>query len=338
MHVDEVQQRVAGQIEEHSLLGPGQQVTALVSGGPDSSCLHHVLGALGYAVSAVHVNHGLRGAESDGDAAHCAKVLGASIVDGRVENPTEARLRDARYGLSAAAGAAAATRATGHTASDQVETVLQRLVSSGTTRGIPVRREDGVVRPLLSIWREETVAYCRGVGLPFRTDSSNASTQRGRIRDTILPLLRELHPAADENILRSLEASDRLPRRVERGLAELLRSKAGSRRLDLGSGVTAVREYERVWLERSPVRLVQTVEWSGWQLEARLTGLVVRGWRPGDRLGSDGAKLQDLFVAAKVPASEREAWPLVSHRGLVVFVPGIASAPGYEDAVVAARK
>ncbi len=61
-------------------------------------------------------------------------------------------------------------RATGHTLSDQVETILFRLASSGNTRGIKVRREDGVVRPLLCVWREETEAFCRERGLAWRTD------------------------------------------------------------------------------------------------------------------------------------------------------------------------
>lgn len=331
--VRNLQERVAGYVAANELLEPGQAVTALVSGGPDSSCLHHVLGALGYDVHAVHVNHNLRGAESDADARHCVAVFGARVVDGHVDDPTESNLRDARY-----AGTAGVLRATGHTASDQVETVLQRLVSSGTTRGIPARRDDGVVRPLLCVWRHETESYCRSVGLEVRTDSSNEDTKRGLVRHQILPLLRELHPAADENILRSIEAADRLPRRIERGVAELLRSPEGSQRLDLGSGVTAVREYEHVWLERSPVRLEQPLDWSGWRLEARVDGLVVRGWRPGDRLGAGGTKLQDLFVDAKVPPSEREAWPLVADGDQIVVVPGIACAPGYEHAVVAVRK
>jgi tRNA(Ile)-lysidine synthase len=337
MDVVQAQRRVADHIEAHGLMAPGAQVAALVSGGPDSSCLHHVLGALGYDISAIHVNHKLRGADADIDAEHCARELGATVLECPVDNPTEARLRDARYEASAAA-VGAVLRATGHTASDQVETVLQRLVSSGTTRGIPVHRSDSVVRPILCLWREETVSYCKEVGLGVRVDSTNPATKRGILRETIIPLLRELHPAAEQNILRTLEPSERLPRSVERGIGELLRSPAGSRRIDLGSGVTAVREYERIWLESSPVRLEQSLEWSGWRLEPRREGLVVRGWRPGDRLGADGEKLQDLFVKARVPASEREAWPLIAHRGHIVVVPGIACAPGYEDAVVAARK
>src|SRR5207247_8658345 len=88
------------------------------------------------------------------------------------------------------------------TASEQVETVLDRLVASGSTKGIKPRREDGVVRPLLEVWRDETEEYCRARGLAFRTDTSNAETKRGLIRTEILPRLRELHPAADQNLLR----------------------------------------------------------------------------------------------------------------------------------------
>src|SRR5581483_4847190 len=172
---------------------------------------------------------GLRGAESDADARFCAETLGAEVV--RVEPArTEARLRELRYGV-----AAGRLRATGHTASDQVETILYRLVSSGRPTGIKPRREDGVVRPLLPVWREETEAYCRAEGLPFRRDSSNPDTKRGLIRDEILPLLRRLHPAADENLLRALDERRTLPP----ALAELLDAPVGSRRVDLGGGVQA---------------------------------------------------------------------------------------------------
>ena len=170
-------------------------VTCLVSGGADSTCLWHALRALGYDVSAVHVHHGVRGADADADAEHCARVLGARVV--RVEPAaTEAALRELRYAATAGLG----LRATGHTASDQVETVLYRLVSSGSTRGIKVRREDGVVRPLLDVRREETAAYCLEHGLAVRVDATNPDTKRGLIRDEILPLLRRLHPGADANL------------------------------------------------------------------------------------------------------------------------------------------
>src|SRR5262249_22070766 len=156
-------------------------------------------------------------------------------------------------------------RATGHTASDQVETVLYRLVASGAAKGIKPRREDGVVRPLLTVWRDETEAYCRAEGLEFRVDSSNPGTKRGLIRDEILPRLRALHPAADRNLLRSAEGE---PSALER----LLASVSGSERLDLGGGLTVAREYRQVWLEHTPVALVGEVSWGDWRIASDLPG------------------------------------------------------------------
>src|SRR5207248_9678507 len=139
-------------------------------------CLWHVLRGLGYRVSPLHVDHGLRGAESDEDARFCRERFGAEVVHAPPAR-TEAELRDLRYSY-----ARDRLRATGHTLSDQAETVLYRLAASGTAKGIKPKREDGVVRPLLPLWREETVAYCKAVGLPFREDSSNPDTKRGLIR------------------------------------------------------------------------------------------------------------------------------------------------------------
>ncbi|MBV8258581.1 MAG: tRNA lysidine(34) synthetase TilS, partial [Actinobacteria bacterium] len=215
-------------------------------------------------------------------------------------------------------------RATGHTASDQVETILYRLVSRGAPTGMAPRRDDGVVHPLLPVWREETEAYCREHGLAFRVDATNPDTKRGLIRDRILPLLRELHPAADENLLRALDARETLPP----ALAELLAAPAGSKRVDLGGGLQAVREYDRLWLERGPVDLDGEVRWGEWVIRSRMEGLRVRGWRPGDRLAGRSRKIQDVFVDAKIPRSEREAWPLVVRGDEVVAVPGIVEHPG----------
>jgi tRNA(Ile)-lysidine synthase len=319
----DLEQRVEAFVREHDLIPRGRDVTCMVSGGADSTCLWHVLGVLGYRVSAVHVNHGLRGEESEEDARFCADVLGAEVVEAFASRPaTEAALRDLRYEVTAGHG----LRATGHTASDQVETVLYRLVASGSTKGIKPRREDGVVRPLLPVWREETEAYCDAHGLPFRRDSSNSGTARGLIRDEILPLLRRLHPGADRNLLALAGERPRLPRRLEQTLAELLASTDGTKLADLGNGVRAVREYDEL-------RLEGVVAFGPWKLESSRPGLVVRARRPGDRLAGRRKKVQDLFVDAKVPARERDAWPLVVSGGEVVSVPGIADAPGWEGSV-----
>jgi tRNA(Ile)-lysidine synthetase-like protein len=307
--------RVEEFVRRHDLIAPGGEITCLVSGGPDSTCLWHVLRELGYSVSALHVNHGLRGPESDEDARFCAERLGAEVVDGR-GGKTEEEWRDIRYAF-----ATDRLRATGHTASDQVETVLYRLVASGAPKGIKPRREDGVVRPLLPVWREETEDYCRAEGLEFRTDRSNRETKRGLIRDEILPRLRELHPGADRNLLRLAEGEPS-------ALEGLLASTTGSKRLDLGGGLTAVREYEGVWLERTPVALQGEVSWGEWRIASDLPGLKVRAWRAGDRLAGRAKKIQDVFVDAKIPRSARETWPLVVRGDEVVAVPGIVEAEG----------
>lgn len=318
----ELPPKVESWITRHDLIPPGGEVTCLVSGGPDSTCLYHVLEGLGYRVAALHVDHGLRGRESDEDARHCSELLGAEVLAApRAE--TEADLRELRYRLTAGRG----LRATGHTASDQVETVLYRLVSSGSTRAIRTRREDGVVRPLLDVWREETTEYCRELGLPYRTDSSNPDTTRGLIRSEILPLLRRLHPGADANLLALAEERPRLPRGLERTLVELLASRHGTKSVDLGRGVRAIREYDEL-------RLEGTVEFGPWRLESSEEGLVVRTRRPGDRLAGRRKKVQDLFVDAKIPRAERDAWPVVvGPDGGVVAVPGVAEAPGWEGTV-----
>jgi tRNA(Ile)-lysidine synthase len=315
-----VRSRVERFIRDEGLIPPGGDITVLVSGGPDSTCLWHVLRELGYRVAALHVNHGLRGEESEADARFCREVMGAEVVDGS-GGATEDELRRIRYSF-----AKDGLRATGHTLSDQVETILYRLVTSGNTKGIKVAREDGVVRPLLCVWGDETRSYCEAEGLSFREDTSNRDTTRGLIRHEILPVLRHIHPAADANILRVLEERETLPP----ALAELLSSLVGSKRVDLGGGVQAVREYERLWLERTPLPLKGEVRWGRWRITSELPGLKVRTWRPGDRLAGRSKKIQDVFVDAKIPRSERELWPLVVRGDEVVAVPGIVEAEGIE--------
>jgi tRNA(Ile)-lysidine synthetase-like protein len=324
MNPREFRNAVEADIREHGLLEPGGEVTCLVSGGADSTCLLHVLRGLGYRVSALHVNHGLRGEESDEDAAFCRDVLGAEVVDGK-GGKTEDDWRQIRYSF-----ATDRLRATGHTASDQVETVLYRIVASGAPGKIDWRRDDGVVRPLLNRWRDETEAYCLAEGLDFRRDTSNPGSKRGLIREEILPLLRRLHPAAEGNLLRLADRKTAPPE-----LIRLLESIDGSTRLDLGRGRQVVREYERVWLERSPVALDREVRWGEWRITSDEQGLKVRGWRPGDRLAGRSKKIQDVFVDAKVPRSEREAWPLVVRGDEVVAVPGLVEAEGVKAERVA---
>ena len=324
--MDELCDRVGCFVREHELIPPGGEVTCLVSGGADSTCLWHLLGSLGYRVSALHVDHRLRGEESEADARFCAEALGAEVVELDGAGLTETDLREQRRSV-----ARDRLRATGHTASDQVETILYRLVSRGAATGIAPRADEGVVHPLLPLWRDETAAYCRAAGLEFRLDASNADTKRGLIRERLLPLLEELDPRARANLLALASERPRLPRALEASLVELLSSREGTRAADLGGGVRAVRAYDTL-------RLEGVVSWGPWRLETDRAGLVVRSRRPGDRLAGRSRKVQDVLVDAKVPKDERDAWPLVATAdGAVVAVVGLEEAPGWEGAVRAER-
>jgi tRNA(Ile)-lysidine synthase len=207
------------------MLAAGRPVLAMLSGGRDSVCLLDVAVALCGAaqVRAVHVNYGLRAA-AEADEAHCralCELLGVELEvvpadpdsrphdpEGRPSGNLHAWAREVRYG----AAAEIAERddrliATGHTASDQVETVLYRLAASPGRRALlgMVAREGRLIRPLLSVTREQTAAYCRGAGLDWREDESNDDDRyaRSRVRHGLLPALRAVHPGAEVNVLRT---------------------------------------------------------------------------------------------------------------------------------------
>jgi tRNA(Ile)-lysidine synthase len=225
-------ERVAAFIAEHALLEPGERVLALVSGGADSVCAWGILGGLGYEVEALHVEHGLRGAEGLADAAHCAG-LGATVVavDVPAGSNVEARARDARY-AAAREHAGGRPIVTGHTLSDQAETVLYRLVSSSGARAIRAMRPGagGIVRPLLCATAAETRAWCETQGVSPLEDATNADTRlrRNLIRHEVMPALLRVHPGAEVNLARSAELLGELD--------ELLRELAGEHvepRIDL---------------------------------------------------------------------------------------------------------
>jgi tRNA(Ile)-lysidine synthase len=201
-------------------------VLVAVSGGSDSVALARGLVQLrttgeGRLVLA-HFNHGVRGAESDGDQAcveRLAAELGVQVVVGsrggegargrggdEGKERSEESLREARYGFLASAAAQVGARyvVTAHTADDQVETVLHHLLR-GTglagLAGIPRLRQlteaVTLVRPLLTVTRAEVLAYLNSLGQPYREDASNQSPDytRNRIRHELLPLLeREYNP------------------------------------------------------------------------------------------------------------------------------------------------
>ena len=196
-----------------------------VSGGPDSvallSILHQLAPAWNFSLTVVHCNYGLRGAESDGDASFVAALCRRLELPCHIRRLTvdrsgtgessslQARARESRYRLfrDVVAELGADRVALGHTADDQAETVLLRMLRGAGLRGLagmPHIRESLFVRPLLSRSRQEILVYLQAVGLSYRTDSSNAKSiyLRNRVRHELLPVMQSLAPALQRRILR----------------------------------------------------------------------------------------------------------------------------------------
>lgn len=199
------------------LLPAAGPVVVLLSGGRDSVCLLDVAVRLAGAgsVSALHVNYGLRDA-AGADEAFCRELCARHGVAIDVETTLrpgdagnlQAWARDVRLGAGARLALARGARlATGHTASDQAETVLYRLAASPGRRALlgMAERDGLLVRPLLRVTREETAEHCTARGLDWREDASNddRAYARNRARAGLVPALRELHPAAERNVVRT---------------------------------------------------------------------------------------------------------------------------------------
>ena len=211
-----VAEEIVASVREEGLLTPGRPVLVMLSGGRDSTCLLDVAVTVAGtpAASALHVNYGLRDA-AQADEQHCrslCKRLGVELAVTRPTRPTpalgnvQAWARDTRYGAAAQlARERGADVAAGHTATDQVETILYRLASSPSRRALlGMRPRDGaLVRPLLGFTREQTGDYCIERGLEWRDDESNETDfyARGRVRNRLVPALREIHPGAERNLL-----------------------------------------------------------------------------------------------------------------------------------------
>jgi tRNA(Ile)-lysidine synthase len=203
------------QVRLGGLLPAGGHIVVMLSGGRDSVCLLDVVVSVCGTdrVGALHVNYGLR-EEADGDEHHCEQLCGRLGVVLKVvraerkQGNVQAWAREVRYKAALRlAEENDALVAVGHTATDQVETILYRLAASPGRRALlgMAAQEGRVVRPLLGVTREQTAAYCVERGLEWREDASNDSDAyaRSRVRHGLLPALRAVHPAAEGNVLRT---------------------------------------------------------------------------------------------------------------------------------------
>jgi tRNA(Ile)-lysidine synthase len=264
-----------------SALGdPPPGMVVAVSGGPDSVALARALLAArpgGTPLVLAHLNHQLRGGDSDADEAFVrdfAAGMGLTLVCHRLDvaalaagENLEAAARRERYRWLAGVARSHGLNfvATGHNANDQAETVLHRLLRGAGLdglRGIAARRplENGVevVRPLLGVTRDEVVAYLAELGQPSRHDASNDDRRftRNRLRHELLPLLaRDYNPRVVEVLTRLARQADEAAREEEVQAIELLRRaelpRAGATVvLDAAALRTASRREVRAALRR----------------------------------------------------------------------------------------
>jgi tRNA(Ile)-lysidine synthase len=258
-----IEERVREAVREGGLLAGERPVVAMISGGRDSTCLLHVAVSLCGAarLRALHVNYGLR-EQAGADERHCAALcarLGVELEVVAARRPAgeegsagnlQAWARDVRYReAERLALEQDALIATGHTASDQVETVLYRLAASPGRRALlgMVAAEGRLVRPLLEITREQTTAYCEARGLEWREDQSNddARYARTRVRRDLLAALRAVHPGAETNVLRTAA--------LLREETELLDALVAQELMATGPGIPLARLAE---LPRALARMV----------------------------------------------------------------------------------
>ncbi len=221
-----------------SLMSAGERVCVAVSGGADSVALllavleaNRAKEALGVVLSAVHVHHGLRGAEADADEAFVRELCeqtGVSLVVEHVDvagrqaaerEGLEEAARELRYAVfwELMKSEKADVVATAHTLDDQAETVMMKLLRGAWTEGIggiaPVIKTGGrerrgrIVRPLLGVRRMEVEAYLRERGQTWREDASNRdlSLTRNRVRHELMPMLRGFNPGVDVTLARLAE-------------------------------------------------------------------------------------------------------------------------------------
>ncbi len=216
----------------------GELGVVAVSGGADSVALLRALVECGGRVVVGHVNHQLRGDEGDADEVFVVELagqLGVAVHTHRVNvaalgGNVEATARRVRYEwlTALATEQGAGWISTGHTADDQAETVLHRLIRGTGLQGLrgiaPVR--EIILRPLLTIPRTDLLTYLQSLSQPFRTDSTNADTAftRNRIRAELLPLLRTYNPGIVDVLNRLSVQAEELFAEQELETAELLRT------------------------------------------------------------------------------------------------------------------
>lgn len=211
MHITDI---VRTTIRQNLMITKGDTVLVGLSGGADSVCLLHILKFLSkeldIKLAAAHIHHGIRGEEADKDAEFAKKIckkLDVPFYLRRADVPTISKEKNVSLETAGRIARYQAFReicrdnkisliATAHNRDDQAETILMRVFRGAGIdglAGIRYVRQDGVIRPLLDVTREEIEAYCKENNLDFCVDKTNLENDytRNRIRNQLLPMLKE---------------------------------------------------------------------------------------------------------------------------------------------------
>lgn len=204
---------VKNTIKEYNMINKGDKIFVALSGGADSVCLLCALNSLkeelGITLEAIHINHCIRGTESDSDEDFCLSLcqsISVRIHTYRIDIPKlsqvsgkslEETARDARYEKFSETAGKTGKIATAHTLSDNAETVIFNMVRGSGLKGlcgIPAVR-DNIIRPLSAVTRKQIEEYLKEINQSFKTDSTNLSDDytRNKIRHKIIPVIQEIN-------------------------------------------------------------------------------------------------------------------------------------------------
>lgn len=314
-----------------SLLHPGDTVVVALSGGADSVCLCHRLWTAPnrtFSLLAAHLNHGLRGEESDGDEAFVRTLCQRWGIPLTVKRLAEGELaaqkglsleeagRQARYGWFSQLLAEDGRRVlvTAHTASDQAETLLffmSRGSSLAGLGGIPFQR-GRIYRPLLDVTGAAVRDYCAAHGLDYREDSSNRSLDytRNRLRQQVMPVLRQINPKADTALARLARDC----REDEDCLVQLAKKALEDARTEEGYSTQALRALPPALQRRAAVELLvrQGLTVTHREVE-QLTRLFSKAGE-FSRRGKGYCAGQGVLAPLPQPAADWSGFPLKSGR------------------------
>lgn len=363
-------------VSRHGLLLPTYRLLVTVSGGADSVALLRVLVAMGYDCRAVHCNFHLRDAESDRDeqfVRSLCRELGVPVEVIDFDTRAYAKINKVSIEMAAREQRYAAFEeqrvamgcdviAVAHHAEDSVETMLMNLLRGTGLDGLTgIKARNGrVVRPLLSVTRQDITNYLTALGQPWVEDSSNASDDylRNRIRHHLLPLMEELNATALQNMLATAEhlqgasdvlqgvASEAAGVTVLHGLLSpygynatqvenLLSALKNRRQTLLPSGnddeekelTFSLQPYDATTMPHTNTTLCLDVR-------SLTAPLHLRHWREGDRfypfgMGGRRKLVSDVLTDCKLSRREREAQQVLCVGDDIVWVVGIRSDERY---------